>query len=122
MCGHYPQRQPPQLLIDAGSIAFSKDVIDYKAGAGQAADPSKPTPGFGGVKGWPGLSIVSLSQESAKLEMVDGSDIPFAQLPVGSHLLVQPNHSCLMAAQHADYIVLDNWTQVVGKWKACKGW
>jgi D-serine deaminase-like pyridoxal phosphate-dependent protein len=65
VCGHYPGRKPQQLLIDAGSIAFSKDVIDHKAGS--TLDPTKPTPGYGGVKGWPGLSIVSLSQESAKL-------------------------------------------------------
>ena len=88
--GHYPERG--QLLLDAGWTALSNQGADI---------------GFGEIEGHPELrcdaarracihtgSMVSLTQELAKVEAAPGHSIDFARVPIGSLLRILPYHVC----------------------------
>ena len=103
-----------RVVVDAGAIALSKDrgAIDHD-----------PACGYGRVLDTEGndlgLSVESLSQEHGMIRVTD--DALFARLPVGARLRVLANHSCLTAAQHPHYNVLED-ERVVDRWEIQRGW
>jgi len=107
-------REHKTVAIDAGAVALSKDrgPIEFDA-----------TCGYGRV--WDiegnelGLRVDSLSQEHGLLKVADGS--LFDRLKVGTRLRILANHSCLAAAQHSHFNVLENGS-VVDKWEIHRGW
>eukprot|EP01102_Stenamoeba_stenopodia_P001747 TRINITY_DN11587_c0_g1_i1.p1 TRINITY_DN11587_c0_g1~~TRINITY_DN11587_c0_g1_i1.p1 ORF type:complete len:411 (-),score=78.08 TRINITY_DN11587_c0_g1_i1:52-1227(-) len=107
---HYPNRR--KFLIDAGSLALSKDTCGNT--------------GFGLVLGHPELRILRVSQEVSLVERVDGSEIDMANFPIGSRLRVVPNHSCLTSALFTQYHVVDNRVEngnvILETWQPCHGW
>jgi D-serine deaminase-like pyridoxal phosphate-dependent protein len=108
IAGHYPERN--QILIDAGALALSKDP-----GATQLDRPVT----FGVILNHPEMKLVGISQEHG---IVTGDrPIAFEQYPVGSHLRVIPNHSCLSAALFGAYHVVEN-DIVVDQWVPQRGW
>jgi D-serine deaminase-like pyridoxal phosphate-dependent protein len=102
-----------KVVIDAGAIALSKD---------RGAIEFDPTCGYGGVLDLEGanlgLSIHSLSQEHGEI-MAKNGDI--SRLRVGSRVRVLANHSCLSAAQHSHYNVLEG-GRIVDRWEIQRGW
>ena len=64
------------------------------------------------------LRIESLSQEHGEI-VAENGDI--SRLQVGSRVRVLANHSCLSAAQHSHYNVLES-GRIVDRWEIQRGW
>jgi D-serine deaminase-like pyridoxal phosphate-dependent protein len=103
-----------KIVVDAGAIALSKD---------RGAVELDATCGYGRVFDLPGndlnLRVKNLSQEHGEIEVAD--DALLQRLSVGSRLRILANHSCLTAAQHAHYHVLEG-KQIVDRWEIASGW
>jgi D-serine deaminase-like pyridoxal phosphate-dependent protein len=103
-----------KVVIDAGAIALSKD---------RGAVEFDETCGYGRVLDLEGndlnLRVGSLSQEHGMIEVPDGAQ--FENLKVGTRLRILANHSCLTAAQHPHYNVLEG-GRVVDRWQIQRGW
>lgn len=103
-----------KVVIDAGAIALSKDrgavEFDAACGYGQVLDLE------GNALG---LRLESLSQEHGEIIATNSSGIE--RLRVGTRVRVLPNHSCLTAAQHSHYNVLDH-GEIIDRWEIQRGW
>ena len=103
-----------RLVVDAGAIALSKDrgpvELDPSCGYGRVLDlEGRET----------GLRVASLSQEHGQIEA--GEIGTFDSLRVGDRLRILANHSCLTAAQHSHFNVIEN-GEVVDRWEIRRGW
>ncbi len=107
-------RRRRKVVIDAGAIALSKDL---------GAIEFDPTCGYGRVLDLSGndlgLRVESLSQEHGQVITTD--EKVFDQLKVGTRVRVLANHSCLTAAQHSHYHVLEG-DRLVARWDIQRGW
>ena len=103
-----------KVIIDAGAIALSKDrgPVDIN-----------PKCGYGRVQDLEGndlkVTVKEMTQEHGILFVEDPR--VFERLKVGTRVRVLANHSCLTAAQHSYYNVLDGET-IVDQWKIHSGW
>jgi len=103
-----------KVIIDAGAIALSKDrgPIDIN-----------PTCGYGRVLDLAGndlnVAVREMSQEHGVMFAEDAK--VFDQLKVGTRVRVLANHSCLTAAQHSYYNVLEG-DSIVDRWQIHTGW
>lgn len=107
-------RTSGKVVLDAGAIALSKDrgAVDLDAGAGYGRVLD-----LAGAE--TGLKVESLSQEHA---MVRTSDTALLErLTVGSRWRVLVNHSCLTAAQHDAFHVVEG-DRVMDRWSIHRGW
>lgn len=110
----HASRQYKKIIVDAGGIALSKDrgPVEFDAACG-----------YGRVIDLDGndldLRIDSLSQEHGEMKVDD--ERVFDELKVGSRVRIVANHSCMTAAQHTHYNVLENGA-IVDKWKIHTGW
>jgi D-serine deaminase-like pyridoxal phosphate-dependent protein len=103
-----------RIVVDAGAIALSKDRgaigIDPACGYGHVLDiEGRET----------GMRVTSLSQEHGEIE-VSNSDT-FDRFKVGDRVRILANHSCLTAAQHTHYNVVEN-GEIVDQWEIHRGW
>jgi len=103
-----------RIVVDAGAIALSKDRgptgIDPGCGYGHVLD----------IEGnETGMRVTSLSQEHGEIQSSD--DEMLERFPVGSRVRILANHSCLTAAQHSHYSVLEN-MEIVDRWDIHRGW
>lgn len=103
-----------KVVIDAGAIALSKDRgpvgLDAGCGYGLVLDLAGNDLG---------ARVTSLSQEHGVFEVA--SDAALDSLKVGSRVRVLANHSCLTAAQHDYFHILDR-GQIVDRWEIHRGW
>jgi D-serine deaminase-like pyridoxal phosphate-dependent protein len=103
-----------KVVIDAGAIALSKD---------RGAVEIDPRCGYGHVQALSGddlnLRVKNVSQEHGQITVDD--EATFDQLSVGTRLRVLANHSCLTAAQHPYYNVIEG-EQIVDQWEIQRGW
>lgn len=103
-----------KLVIDAGGIAMSKDrgpvELDANCGYGRVLD-------LEGVD--TEMRLTKLSQEHGQIEA--GKCESFDRFKVGDRLRILANHSCMTAAQHSHYNVLEN-GEVVDRWRIHTGW
>ena len=104
-----------RLVIDAGGLALSKDAGAARllpdAGYGWLLDPiTQERIGD--------LRVVTADQEHG---YVEGTDLPFDRLPIGSRVRVLPNHACMTAAAYGEYLVARRDT-VVDRWPRINGW
>lgn len=103
-----------KLVIDAGAIALSKDRgpvgLDPGCGYGRVLD-------LDGVD--TGMRVTGMSQEHG--EIVAEDDAMIKRFKVGDRLRILANHSCLTAAQHSHYNVLEN-GRIVDRWEILRGW
>ena len=103
-----------KVIIDAGAIALSKDSGPVHL---------NPNCGYGKVLDLSGedlnLTVSEMSQEHGVVIAKDENT--FDRLKVGSRVRVLANHSCLTAAQHSYYNVLEG-ENVVDCWKIHTGW
>ncbi len=103
-----------KLVIDAGGIAMSKDRgpvgLDPTCGYGRVLD-------LEGVD--TGMRLTSLSQEHGVIHA--GEDTAFDRFKVGDRIRILANHSCMTAAQHSHYNVLES-GEIVDRWKINSGW
>lgn len=112
--GRRPERGT--LLLDAGALALSKD---------RSTEAGPRDFGFGLVldldgRPLPGEPVVRRAyQEHGE---VHGNALPFDRLPIGARLRVAPNHTCLTAAAHDRYHVVDGGREVVAVWDRVNHW
>jgi D-serine deaminase-like pyridoxal phosphate-dependent protein len=103
-----------RVVVDAGAIALSKD---------RGAVEVDPSCGYGRVVSLEGeelgLRVGSLSQEHGEIRVDDTALLD--RLKVGARLRVVANHSCLTAAQHSHYDVVEG-DRVVDRWEILRGW
>lgn len=103
-----------RLVVDAGAIALSKDRgpvgIDPGCGYGHVLDLEGNETG---------MRVTGLSQEHGEIE--SGESESFDSIKVGDRLRILTNHSCLTAAQHSHYNVIED-GKVVGRWEIHGGW
>lgn len=103
-----------KLVIDAGAVALSKDRgpvgIDPGCGYGRVLDLDGNETG---------LRVAELSQEHGQIISGDGTSV--SRFTVGDRLRVLANHSCLTAAQHSHYNVIED-GQIVDRWEIHRGW
>lgn len=107
-------RQYRKMVVDAGGIAMSKDRgavdIDPRCGYGRVLD----------LEGNElGLRLDSLSQEHGQINVTD--DAIFDRIKVGDRVRILANHSCLTAAQHSHFHVLEDGA-IVDSWPIHVGW
>jgi D-serine deaminase-like pyridoxal phosphate-dependent protein len=103
-----------KVVLDAGAIALSKDrgpvELDSSCGYGRVLD----------IEGNDsGLRVGSLSQEHGEVPVEDSRLLE--RLRVGARVRVLANHSCLTAAQHTHYNVVEG-ANVVDRWEIHRGW
>ena len=103
-----------KLIVDAGAIALSKDRgavdIDATCGYGRVLDIDGNETG---------MRVGSLSQEHGVMTAPD--EATFNRFKVGDRVRILANHSCLTAAQHSYYNVLDE-GEIVDRWAIHSGW
>jgi D-serine deaminase-like pyridoxal phosphate-dependent protein len=113
--GRRPERNA--VLLDAGALALSKDRSTEKAprdyGFGVMLDRA-------GRRGFGDAVVTRVHQEHG--EAVGDGPLPLARLPVGARVRVAPNHSCLTAAAHDRYHVVDGGERVLAVWERVNGW
>jgi D-serine deaminase-like pyridoxal phosphate-dependent protein len=103
-----------KLVIDAGAIALSKDRgpvgLDPACGYGHVLD----------IEGnETGMRVTGLSQEHGEIEAGERGE--FERIKVGDRVRILANHSCLTAAQHSHYNVMEN-DEIVDRWEIHRGW
>ena len=112
--GHNHQRK--RIIIDAGSLALSKDVsannFMKEAGYGLVCNPDTGIP-------FDGLNVSEVHQEHGSID-VQTTDW-FENFPIGSLVRILPNHACLTCAAHEKYNVLEN-EQITESWSRTNGW
>ena len=103
------------IMVNAGATALTKEVA--------------PQGDVCSVYGIPDLECYRMSQETTMIRLKDGGDtmFPFEAFPLGTVLLLIPNHSCLAAACFDVYHVVDDEdigedSEVVDTWEPVKGW
>jgi D-serine deaminase-like pyridoxal phosphate-dependent protein len=109
-----------QIVLDAGALALSKD-------RSTASTPEDA--GFGlvwdldGKSGFGECVIHEVYQEHGVARGLEsGMKLPFDELKVGAKVRVAPNHSCLTAAAHDRYYVVDGSREVIDEWGRVNGW
>ncbi len=108
-----------RILIDAGSLALSKDI---------GTNQLRPGVGYGLVAAVPArkpcrfLRIAEAYQEHG-LIAAEG-EMPWEAFPIGSRVRVWPNHACLTVAPYREFHVIEHGgSEVVDRWeKLGSGW
>src|SRR5687768_9332250 len=103
-----------KIITDAGGIALSKDRgpvdLDPACGYGRVLD----------LEGFDtGARITSVSQEHGTF--IVPAEVNFDAFPVGARVRILANHSCLTAAQHESYNVVED-GHIVDRWEIHRGW
>jgi D-serine deaminase-like pyridoxal phosphate-dependent protein len=110
--GHRPGR----VLVDAGGLALSKDRSTEAAprdyGYGLALD-------LDGQRSYGDAIVTKAYQEHGVIAVDSARPI---DLPVGGKLRIAPNHTCMTAAAHDRYFVVDGEQEVVAVWHRVNGW
>jgi len=114
--GH--NRHHGRVLTDGGFLALSRDPgmrdgpMDW--GYGAVCDP------VGGAI-INEVTVSSTNQEHGIITARTGQ-IDFDQFPIGTRVLVLPNHSCATAAAYDCYYVTDGGEEIVDVWQRVNGW
>ena len=108
--GRKPAREA--LLLDAGALALSKDRSTEKAprddGFGLVLD-------LDGHRAFGHATVALVHQEH-------GEALSLPDMPIGTKLRIAPNHTCLTAAAHDRYHVVDGGRDVLATWERVNGW
>ena len=114
--GH--NRQHGRVLIDAGFLALSRDrgtgemPVDW--GYGAVCDPAN-----GAV--FEDVTVSATNQEHGIVTSRSGA-IDFDLFPIGTRVMVLPNHACATAAAHERYFVTDGGDGIIDVWERVNGW
>jgi D-serine deaminase-like pyridoxal phosphate-dependent protein len=109
-------RRPGRILVDAGGLALSKDRSteaaphDYGYGLALHIDG---TPRYGNA------IVRKAYQEHGVIELDPAHPV---DLPIGAKLRIAPNHTCMTAAAHDRYFVVDGEQVVEAIWHRVNGW
>jgi D-serine deaminase-like pyridoxal phosphate-dependent protein len=109
-------RRAGRVLVDAGGLALSKDrsteatAVDY--GYGLALD----------IDGQRSLGHAVVRKAYQEHGVIDLDPSFPRDLPVGTKLRIAPNHTCMTAAAHGRYHVVDGGQEVAAIWDRVNGW
>lgn len=119
--GNHPERS--QIVVDAGSLALSKDVSTSKLGPGGDV-------GYGIVldaltgEAIDGLYVETVYQEHGIVR--SRGRLNHEAFPIGHRLRILPNHACLTAAAYDRYHVIDpqpgRKPRIEAVWPRINGW
>lgn len=111
------QPEHGRVIVDAGGLALSKDT---------SANSRLPDVGYGWVLDETGqrrigdLRVAVVDQEHG---FIEGTDLPYDELPVGARVRILPNHACMTAAAYGEYAVVAGARPfVVETWPRMNGW
>ncbi len=114
--GHRPAQR--RLLVDAGAMALSKD---------RSTQATENDQGFGLMVDMQGRAafgrtiVVTAYQEHGVVEL--DPQMPLFMPPIGTKFRILPNHTCLTAAAHDRYFVIDDDSETVTAiWPRTGGW
>jgi D-serine deaminase-like pyridoxal phosphate-dependent protein len=103
-----------RLVVDAGAVALSKDRgpthLDANCGYGSVLDIDGNETG---------MRVTGMSQEHGEIHASDG--VTFERFSVGDRLRILANHSCLTAAQHSHYNLVED-GRITDRWQIHRGW
>lgn len=109
-------RRPGHVLVDAGGLALSKDrsteATPHDYGYGLALD-------IEGGRSLGNAVVRKAYQEHGVIELDPAHPV---DLPIGAKLRIAPNHTCMTAAAHDRYFVVDGKQEVVAIWHRVNGW
>jgi D-serine deaminase-like pyridoxal phosphate-dependent protein len=109
-------RRTGKLLVDAGGLALSKDrstdAVARDYGFGLALDRM-------GERTLGEAIVRRAYQEHGVVELDSAHPV---ELPIGGRLRIAPNHTCMTAAAHDRYYVVDGGEEVVAIWPRVNGW
>jgi D-serine deaminase-like pyridoxal phosphate-dependent protein len=109
-------RRRGRLLVDAGGLALSKDHSTEAApkdyGYGLVLDSA-------GRRAFGDTIVRRAYQEHGVIEPAPGQQL---DLPVGGKLRIAPNHTCMTAAAHDRYYVVEGGDDIVAVWTRVNGW
>lgn len=109
-------RHPGRVLVDAGGLALSKDRstadVPKDYGFGLALD-------LAGKRSFGEAVVRRAYQEHGVVEADQAHPL---DLPVGAKLRIAPNHTCMTAAAHDRYFVVEGSDEVVAIWPRVNGW
>ncbi|MBX9701520.1 MAG: hypothetical protein K2X74_18945, partial [Acetobacteraceae bacterium] len=70
----------------------------------------------------PGEPLVRRAYQEHGEVHAGSAPLPFDRLPIGARLRVAPNHTCLTAAAHERYHVVDGGRDVIAVWDRVNHW
>jgi D-serine deaminase-like pyridoxal phosphate-dependent protein len=109
-------RRPGRLLVDAGGLALSKDrsteFTPHDYGFGLALD-------IDGKRSFGHAIVRKAYQEHGVVELDPSHPV---DMPIGAKLRIAPNHTCMTAAAHDRYFVVDGEQDVHAIWHRVNGW
>ena len=126
----YTEREQPEALIGAGTLALGREPCKDYNGFGVVAPSPWPTSSEETVwddanrTGW---IVGRISQEHGILSW-SGSRDAVRELKIGEKITIFPNHSCISAAGFSWFLVVDSSleaeqrTKIVDVWVRCRGW
>ena len=109
-------RRPGRLLVDAGGMALSKD---------RSTESAPKDYGFGlmldldGTRRHGDAIVRRAYQEHGLIDLDPAHPV---DLPIGGLVRIAPNHTCMTAAAHDRYYVIDGGDEVVAMWPRVNGW
>jgi D-serine deaminase-like pyridoxal phosphate-dependent protein len=120
----YPEREPPEALISAGSLALGREPCKSYPGWGVLC-PSSSSGAFYSEESKTGWIVGRISQEHGILTW-QGSKEEMRELKIGEKVMVWPNHACVTGAGFGWYFVVDSDKEggevVEDIWVRCRGW
>ncbi len=106
-----------RLIVDAGGLALSKDhsteATPHDYGFGLVLDVA-------GRRSFGNAIVRRAYQEHGVVELDPAVSVP--NFAVGTKVRIAPNHTCMTAAAHDRYFVVDGTDQVVAVWPRVNGW
>ncbi len=109
-------RRTGKVLVDAGGLALSKD---------RSTEAAPKDYGFGlaldrlGERTLGEAIVRRAYQEHGVIDLDPAHPVT---LPIGARLRIAPNHTCMTAAAHDRYHVVDGTDEVVAIWPRVNGW
>jgi D-serine deaminase-like pyridoxal phosphate-dependent protein len=109
-------RRPGRLLVDAGGLALSKD---------HSTEATPKDYGFGlvlDVAGRRSYGDTIVRRAYQEHGVVEPDPVHRLDLPIGGKLRIAPNHTCMTAAAHDRYHVIEGSDDIVAIWTRVNAW
>lgn len=121
----YSNRDSPEALIAAGSLALGREPCKSYNGWGIVSDWGMDLPVDDRRCGW---QVGRISQEHGILTKDPNSVHDSMELQIGQKVRILPNHACIAGSGFGWYLVVDSslphefHNEVVAVWVRCRGW
>ena len=123
----YPERDPPEALVAAGTLALGHDPCKAYTGWGVVSDWGLPSQKSHGDRrsGW---EVGRISQEHGILRKDTSASIVTPELQIGQKVRIWPNHACIAGAGFGWYLIVDSTLpegrrdEIIDIWVRCRGW